>query len=255
MPGYYCTSAGGHVQSGETYQQAAERELKEEIGLSIPIQKATELQFISDGHKRFIELFIVFAEDGFNFTDGEVASGEFINFDKAKNIIEKGEKIHPQLNICFNWLYDNKGQFLKNVRLDKKMKLKQAIIAARIIFNKNEDKILLIQRTDSMWGDYWSIPGGHVELGETIEEALERELKEELQLQILSKKFLGYEEFDSEKKNKHFISFNFIVTANENINPNEEIKEAKWFNLEEINNIKHQLPYEAIEYINKKLSK
>ena len=65
LPGYYCTSAGGHVQSGETYQQAAERELKEEIGLSIPIQKATELQFISDGHKRFIELFIVFAEDGF----------------------------------------------------------------------------------------------------------------------------------------------------------------------------------------------
>ena len=113
LPGYYSTSAGGHVQSGETYEEAAKRELKEEIGLSIPLQKVTELQFVSDSHKRFIELFITFAEEGFNFTDGEVASGEFISFDKANNMIEKGEKIHPQLDICFKWLYKNKEQFLK----------------------------------------------------------------------------------------------------------------------------------------------
>jgi len=31
LPGFYCTSAGGHVSAGETYEQAAKRELVEEI--------------------------------------------------------------------------------------------------------------------------------------------------------------------------------------------------------------------------------
>ncbi len=110
LPGYYCTSAGGHVQSGETYEQAAERELHEEIGLQIPLKRATSLQFVSDNHKRFIELFLAFAEEGFHFKDGEVASGEFLDFEKAHELIEKGEKIHPQLSVCFKWLYENKDK-------------------------------------------------------------------------------------------------------------------------------------------------
>lgn len=107
LPGYYCTSAGGHVQSGETYEQAAKRELREEIGLSVPLKKIGDLNFISNEHKRFIKLFAAFAEEGFNFADGEVSGGEFFNFDKARNLIKRGEKIHPQLQLCFRWLDEN----------------------------------------------------------------------------------------------------------------------------------------------------
>ena len=35
------------------------------------------------------------------------------------------------------------------------------VVAAGIILNEAKDKILLIKRSDSMWGDVWSIPGGH----------------------------------------------------------------------------------------------
>ncbi len=108
LPGYYCTSAGGHVRTGETYKQAAKRELFEEICIQTPVEKIHSMLFISDGHKRFIELYITKADDGFLFRDGEVSSGEFFDFDDAKKLIEKGEKIHPQLNVCFSWLIKNK---------------------------------------------------------------------------------------------------------------------------------------------------
>ena len=123
--------------------------------------------------------------------------------------------------------------------MDKQVKA----ITAGIILNPQKEKILLVRRADSMWGDAWSIPGGHIDFGETVEEALKRELKEELNLKTLKVKFVGYEEFTPETKpDKQFISLNFLVIANEQIQPNHEIKEAKWFSLNELNNIKHKVP-------------
>ena len=112
LPGYYCTSAGGHVKSGESYYDAAKRELSEELGLDCSIKKIAEIVFVDNNHKRFIELFTAFAESGFNFKDGEVASGEFLDFEKAFYLISKGEKIHPQLDVCFKWVYDNREKIL-----------------------------------------------------------------------------------------------------------------------------------------------
>src|SRR3989344_3867087 len=113
LPGYYCTSAGGHVQAGETYEKAAKRELFEEIGIQTPVKKMDSMLFISDGHKRFIELYITKADNGFIFRDGEVSAGEFFNFDDAKKLIEKNEKIHPQLNVCFSWFIKNKKMIIR----------------------------------------------------------------------------------------------------------------------------------------------
>lgn len=114
LPGYYCTSAGGHVKSGETYEEAAKRELKEEIGIDLPIHKLTPLNFISDNHKRFIELFAAFTEGGFNFGDGEVSGGEFMSFMEVEKLITKNDKIHPQLKVCFDWLKNNKDEIEKS---------------------------------------------------------------------------------------------------------------------------------------------
>jgi len=91
---------------------------------------------------------------------------------------------------------------------------KVALITAGIIFNKERTKILLIKRSDEMWDDAWSIPGGYVEHGETVEEALKRELKEELSLETIDTKFLAYEELIHPKKpHIQFVSLNFIVIA------------------------------------------
>lgn len=109
LPGFYCTSAGGHVRAGESYEQAARRELSEELGLNVPVKKVHRTNFVLDGQDRFIELFVAFAEGGIKFIDGEVAGGEFLTMQDAQTRIEKGEKIHPQLDVCFRWLAANKA--------------------------------------------------------------------------------------------------------------------------------------------------
>src|SRR3989338_3488382 len=109
LPGCYCTSAGGHVGSGESFEQAAQRELQEELGIQTFIRKIHSFIYAQDEQKRFIELFIAFHDGPFYFKDGEVESGQFFSFEEAQNLIEKGEKIHPQLNACFRWLYEHRN--------------------------------------------------------------------------------------------------------------------------------------------------
>lgn len=108
LPGYYCTSAGGHVKSGESYEEAAKRELEEELGLKIDLDELTKLEFVSDNHKRLIRLFLAYNNGEIQFKDGEVAGGEFLDLETAFNLINSYTKIHPQLRICLNWLYQNK---------------------------------------------------------------------------------------------------------------------------------------------------
>ena len=50
------------------------------------------------------------------------------------------------------------------------------------------DRILLVERGHEPLKDYWSLPGGAVETGEKLEQALRREVREEtgLEVEILS---------------------------------------------------------------------
>lgn len=108
LPNYYCTSAGGHVHSRETHHEAAVRELKEEIGIVTPIKEVDTFIFTGDnGHQRLVKTFITKASDGFSFIDGEVSDGNFFPVSEAKKLIDKNEKIHPQLKACFDRLFNS----------------------------------------------------------------------------------------------------------------------------------------------------
>jgi len=52
----------------------------------------------------------------------------------------------------------------------------------------DRDRILLVERAREPLKDYWSLPGGVVEVGEPLEAALRREIREEtgLEIEILS---------------------------------------------------------------------
>ncbi len=102
------------------------------------------------------------------------------------------------------------------------------------------DSILLIRRTDGLWKDKWSIPGGRMRYGETPEESLRRELREELNLDMNSCSFLRFQNnrvYDGIELVRHFVSLNYVVTAKGDIKPDSsEIAEVRWFSLEDAKN-------------------
>ena len=60
--------------------------------------------------------------------------------------------------------------------------MKQIEVVAAII--RKDDKIFATQRGYGEWKDWWEFPGGKMEVGETPEEALVREIHEELSAEI-----------------------------------------------------------------------
>ncbi|RLE67988.1 MAG: ADP-ribose pyrophosphatase [Thermoprotei archaeon] len=103
-----------------------------------------------------------------------------------------------------------------------------------LIFNP-AGKILLIK--SHKWRNKYVIPGGHIELGEKIEEALKREVKEETGLDIYDIKFICFQEFIFDKafwKRRHFIFLDFACkTDSTEVKLNSEGQEFVWVTLDE----------------------
>jgi len=80
-----------------------------------------------------------------------------------------------------------------------------------LIFNQ-EGKVFLM--TSPKWQGKYSLPGGHIELGETMEDTAKREIKEETGLDIFDIQFLMVQEciFSEEfYKKKHFVFLDYIA--------------------------------------------
>jgi 8-oxo-dGTP diphosphatase len=74
-------------------------------------------------------------------------------------------------------------------------KQSEQVRAVAAIIRKN-DKIFATQRGYGEWKDWWEFPGGKMELGETPEEALVREIREELSTEINVDEFLCTVEYE-----------------------------------------------------------
>lgn len=56
-PGFWNVSAGGHVTFGQTYQEAAQRELQEELGINTPLTLATKLLVNLPNETEYLSIF------------------------------------------------------------------------------------------------------------------------------------------------------------------------------------------------------
>jgi 8-oxo-dGTP diphosphatase len=75
--------------------------------------------------------------------------------------------------------------------------MKTIEVVAAVI--REKDRIFATQRGYGDFKDGWEFPGGKIEAGETPEQALEREIKEELATQIRIEAFLKTVEYDYPK--------------------------------------------------------
>ena len=87
--------------------------------------------------------------------------------------------------------------------------------------------IILIKRKNPPPG--WAIPGGFVDYGETLEEAVRREMKEETGLDInLARQFHTYSDPGRDPR-RHTVSTVFIAAASGRPTAGDDAKEAKIF--------------------------
>lgn len=116
------------------------------------------------------------------------------------------------------------------------MKYPEPTVGA-IIFNP-DNKILLCK--SHKWNNEYVIPGGHIELGEKMEEALKREIFEETGLEIYDIELISLKESifsDTFHEEKHFIFIDYICKTNSyEVTLNDEAEEYEWVKLSEINN-------------------
>lgn len=99
----------------------------------------------------------------------------------------------------------------------------------------NPEAKLFLMRSHK-WRDRWVVPGGHVELGETLEKALRREVKEETGLEIYDIEFLLFQEFVHDEafwKRRHFIFFDYQCrTDMDQVTLNSEAQDYQWVEAE-----------------------
>ena len=112
--------------------------------------------------------------------------------------------------------------------------MKQIEVVAAII--RKGDKIFATQRGYGEWKDWWEFPGGKMEAGETPEEALVREIREELSTEISVDEFLRTVEYQ-------YPAFHLtmhcylcsLVTEALHLNEHEA---AKWLTKDELDGVK-----------------
>ena len=110
-----------------------------------------------------------------------------------------------------------------------------------------DGKLLVVDIANN---NFYCLPGGHVHLGESTLDAIKREIKEEIGVDVLNVKFLSViENFFTNAKGKvvHEVCYYYTVYA-EGVNTNDytylenddgELKELKfkWFKLEDLEKV------------------
>lgn len=151
------------------------------------------------------------------------------------------------------------------------MKEIQRVIVSAIILSK-DNKILMGKKDPAkggVWPGVWHIPGGGLDQGETLEEAVSREVREEAGIDIseaciipLNRSFTGVTEktlkSTGERVLCHMLFNHFEVRFELNANdiqtrPGDDLVELRWFDLEELKNVE-QIPgsrewFEQMGYI------
>jgi 8-oxo-dGTP diphosphatase len=118
-----------------------------------------------------------------------------------------------------------------------------------------DDRVLLVRRGQPPSEGLWAIPGGRVELGETLQEAAERELKEETGLRIQAGEpvytFDVIVRDESGQVRFHYVIADLLADyISGELQPGDDAREARWVGPGELDELPvNQTTLEVLEEI------
>ena len=117
---------------------------------------------------------------------------------------------------------------------DESSMKKIEVVAA--IIHDDEGRIFATQRGYGDFKDWWEFPGGKIEAGETPEEALAREIREELSAEISVDEFLCTVEYDYPQF--HLTMHCFCCHIESGSLTLKEHEAARWLTKEQLDSVK-----------------
>lgn len=115
----------------------------------------------------------------------------------------------------------------------------QVAVGAIVI---KDSEILLVKRTKDPGKGHWAIPGGSVELGETLQEAAEREIREETGLIVKAKDPVHTFDLIERDKRGH-IRFHYVIIdliadfVSGELCAADDAMDARWFSPEQLEDV------------------
>lgn len=111
--------------------------------------------------------------------------------------------------------------------------MRQIEVVAAIIVK--DHKVFATQRGYGEWKDFWEFPGGKIDAGETPEEALRREIKEELDTEIAVGEL--FTTIDYDYPTFHITMHCYLCTIENGSLTLLEHEAAKWLSLEQLDSV------------------
>lgn len=113
----------------------------------------------------------------------------------------------------------------------------QKVVSTGFLFNEQKTLIIKRSKDETFLPGYFELPGGKVDFGEDPKEALEREYREEVHLQVKVGDPFKVFSYVSGKGNRHTIEILFHVFL---LHPDQEVRlspaheEYRWITLDEV---------------------
>ncbi len=116
-----------------------------------------------------------------------------------------------------------------------------------------DGKLLVLKRSEEPFKGEWDLPGGYMNRGEKPEEALRRELKEELGIEA-DLDFIGWFPGTAKWKDKEFpiLSHAYLVDSQGDIKLNKENSAYNWMPIEEIETVAFDSNRDILKYLKEK---
>ncbi len=115
------------------------------------------------------------------------------------------------------------------------------ICVGAVVFKDN--RVLLVKRKNPPSKGMWAIPGGRVELGESLKQAAQREIMEETGIHIqVDEPIYIFESIQKDEKGRiafHYIIIDMVARYKKgNISPGDDALDARWISEDELKTLK-----------------
>ena len=88
-PGLWDTSSAGHVDSGETYDECAHRELFEELGIKAILKPLEKIKACQKTYHEHVQIYTCRTNATIKINLDEISEGKYFDLEILKSIIEK----------------------------------------------------------------------------------------------------------------------------------------------------------------------